>query len=193
MAVQISGAQPRLHTDRFVLRPLRTEDAPALYDQMSDPEVVRYLAVEPFVDPTQALRFIDHFNVAYREGSAVRWGITRWDGGALVGTIGYHRWLRNHFRAEVGYVLGRPHWRQGVISEVLPAVVDFGFNRMGLNRIEAVVIPANGASQRVLEKVGFLREAHLEEYLVSDGQITDAEMWRLLRREYSVRPEELSK
>ena len=67
-------------------------------------------------------------------------------------------------RASIGYELARSSWRQGIMTEALEAIIDLGFREMGLNRIDAVVMPENGASIKLLEKLGFHNEGLLKEY-----------------------------
>jgi ribosomal-protein-alanine N-acetyltransferase len=67
-------------------------------------------------------------------------------------------------RGSIGYELARPFWRQGIMSEALTAILALGFGEMGLNRIDAVVLPDNLASIRLLEKLGFCNEGLLREY-----------------------------
>jgi ribosomal-protein-alanine N-acetyltransferase len=67
-------------------------------------------------------------------------------------------------RAGIGYELARSHWRQGIMKEALGAIIALGFKEMGINRIEAVVMPENIASLKLLEKLGFHNEGVLKEY-----------------------------
>lgn len=177
----------RLETDRLVLRPLQHQDAPALYAYFSDPEVMRYFGMEPFTCPTQAEDFLESLAALIQEGRAVRWAMTRKSDGRLVGTIGFHGWHQRYFRADIGYDLAPEHWGLGLATEAAARVVTYGFEEMVLNRIQAVVVPANPASRRVLAKIGFRGEGILREYLVSDERFMDVEMLRLLRSEYAGR------
>ncbi len=82
----------------------------------------------------------------------------------------------------IGYDLSRPYWRRGIMTEALEAVIEFGFERMGLNRIEAVVFVENVASHRLLEKLRFEREGVLRDYEFLKGRFVDMVMYSLLRK-----------
>ncbi|MBK8027706.1 MAG: GNAT family N-acetyltransferase [Chloroflexi bacterium] len=73
----------------------------------------------------------------------------------MVARIGYNYWLRSEYRASFGYDVAVAYWRRGIATEAARAVAAFGFDQMGLRRIEADTYRENLASQRVLEKVGF--------------------------------------
>jgi ribosomal-protein-alanine N-acetyltransferase len=119
-----------------------------------------------------------------RENTAISWGITLRDGGALAGTAGLWRWNQPHRWAEIGYDLLPEHWGRGLMTEALRPILRFGFEAMDLHRIEANIDPDNRASRRVLERLGFVREAHLRENWLYDGRFTDSAIYGLLRREF---------
>ncbi|MBO7748138.1 GNAT family N-acetyltransferase [Paenibacillus sp. MWE-103] len=73
-----------------------------------------------------------------------------------MGTCGYHCWVREErSRAELGFDLAKPHWGKGLMREALKPVIAFGFERMGLDRIEATVDPKNKRSLALLNKLNF--------------------------------------
>lgn len=76
--------------------------------------------------------------------------------------------------AEFGYWLAEEFWGQGIMSEVVPAFVDYCFKEFSLNRIFAMPHSNNPASARVLEKAGFVLEGRLRQNVVKDGQILDS-------------------
>lgn len=78
------------------------------------------------------------------------------------------------FTAEMGYWLAEEFWGQGIMSEVVPAFVDYCFEKFSLNRIYATTYSRNPASARVLEKTGFVFEGRLRKHVVKDGQILDS-------------------
>jgi [ribosomal protein S5]-alanine N-acetyltransferase len=95
--------------------------------------------------------------------------------GAAVGGIGLHLGQDVHrHTAEFGYWLGEEFWRRGVMSEVVPAFVNYCFKEFSLNRISAQTYLSNPASARVLEKAGFVLEGRLRKNVVKDGQVLDS-------------------
>ncbi|MNL39613.1 ribosomal-protein-S5-alanine N-acetyltransferase [compost metagenome] len=72
------------------------------------------------------------------------------------------------------------HWRKGILSEGLSAVVDFGFNAIGLHSICANINPGNEASRQLLIKHGFVKEAYFKEDYYFEGKFLDSEIYGLL-------------
>ena len=180
---------PALETPRLRLRALEPSDAPALFDLFSDPAVTRYYDLDAFSSPAEADDLIERFRRRHAGGVGIRWALERKDApGRLVGTCGYNLWLRDSRRGLLGYDLASSHWRQGLMSEALAAVLRFGFGALGLNRAEALVFDANAASRRLLEKLGFACEGLLREYQFVGGAPVDMALYALLRSDTDEAP-----
>ncbi|WP_081735141.1 GNAT family N-acetyltransferase [Paenibacillus gorillae] len=178
---------PILETDRLLLHQLTLDDADALYRYFSLDEVTRYYDLESFTEQSQAVALIETWNSSYELGLGIRWGITLKDTSETIGTIGYHSWEKEHFKSEIGYELSPSHWRKGYMSEAIAAILPYGFEIMGLNRIEAMIDPANDDSRRLLEKAGLTEEGLLRDYYLEKSQFVDAVIFSLLKREYRIR------
>jgi [ribosomal protein S5]-alanine N-acetyltransferase len=95
--------------------------------------------------------------------------------GMVVGGIGLTLGEDVHRQtAEFGYWLGEEFWGRGIMSEVVPAFVNYCFEKFSLHRISAQTFSSNPASARVLEKAGFVFEGRLRKNVVKDGQILDS-------------------
>lgn len=172
---------PDSETERLYLRPLIPADAAFIYRHFSDPAVTRYLMDEPpLATPEQAEALIRFYQEP--EGKSYnRWGIARKADGQLIGTCGYHNWNRRYFRAEIGYDLSPARWGRGYMREALQAVIQNGFGRMGLHRIEALVYTENVRSLKLLQKLGFQQEGVLRDYFYLDGRFYDHCLLALLK------------
>ncbi len=175
---------PILTTPRLTLRALSERDAPALLAITHDEEVMRYYGMEPFEALDEALEEISWGLDMFRGGQGIRWAISLRGDDAYIGDLGIYNHNEQHARAEVGYKLARPYWRQGLMSEALSAVVGYGFGRMALNRVEALVDPRNTASWAMLEKLGFRREGILRDYEHERSGYVDLAMYSLLQHEW---------
>lgn len=89
----------------------------------------------------------------------------------------------NCCRAELGYVIGRKYWGKGFTTQAVKLALCLGFQELQIHRIEALVYPENKASQRVLEKVGFVQEATLRKYIYAKGKVRDCIMFGYVRPE----------
>ncbi len=83
--------------------------------------------------------------------------------------------------AEIGYWIGKPYWRRGYAFEAAERVVHYGFEALALNRIEAHYMSENGASARLLQKLGMQYEGHHRELIKKDGRFKDVFTYAVLR------------
>ena len=174
---------PVLKTERLLLRQPRLSDAADVFVFSSDPVVQKYNA-EPTTDIAEAEELIRAYNAEYEKKDGVIWGITRQGIDTVIGMIGFHYWSV-HNRAMLGYDLAHEFWGRGIGSEASRRVIRFGFENMGLNRIEAPTIEDNYESVRMLEKLGFTCEGIRREYsLEEDGKYHGSAMYALLLSEY---------
>jgi len=102
----------------------------------------------------------------------------------MIGTCSFGSWERDHRRAEIGYVLNRRYWGQGYMTEVVRAIIAFGFRELGLNRIQARCEVPNIGSARVMEKAGMSFEGVLRQQLFEKGSYRDMKMYSILRSEW---------
>jgi RimJ/RimL family protein N-acetyltransferase len=156
------GTTPVIETARLTLRPPRMEDAAAVYESYArDEEATRYLTFTPNQTFEQTQEFMRARLRKSEEGEAITWAITRRGDDTLIGMIE----LRPQgFKADVGYVLARPFWGQGLMAEALRAVVDFAFTLPGMYRVWAVCDVENVGSARVMEKAGLSFEGVLRRH-----------------------------
>ncbi len=175
---------PTLQTQRLILREMTSDDALAVFQIRSDYQVTRYNTGSPYTTIEQARRLIESIRDGYKHEDELRWGITLKGAGRVIGMVGFNYWHRQDRRASVGYDLARAYWGQGIMSEALRAVIEFGFTRMDLNRIEADCTVENEASARLLLRLGFQAEGLQREQYYEEGRFWDLRLFALLRREY---------
>lgn len=182
---------PELRTNRLLLRELNESDAPMLLVQRSDARIIQYLDREPDTTLNQTLALIDLIKQNITDNKGITWGVVRQDAPEeLLGTIGLWRMIPEHHRAEIGYGLHPDHWQQGIMSEAMVAVLAFGFQALKLHSVEANVNPQNQASRRLLEKHGFVQEAHFRQNYFFQGQFLDSIIYSLLTPEARLNPME---
>ena len=126
-----------LRTARLLLRPIAVSDADDVFAYGSDPQVTKYVTWPTHRTIDDALDFVQRRVRAYAAGPVLNWGITEGDGKPLIGCIGINAISDEHFSGEVGYVLARPFWKRGLMTEAMRSVIDATFRHTPLNRIEA--------------------------------------------------------
>ncbi len=178
---------PELTTKRLLLRRTLLTDAPDVLLFRSDPYVQRFNG-PVFQDVAEAEALIHELDREYFDQAGISWSITLKNEGKVIGLFGIHHWNKYHRRAEVGYDLNRAYWGQGIASESLRVIIQFGFCQMNLNRIYAGTIADNYESVRLLERLGFEREGTRRGFSwEDDGTFHDSAIYGLLRNEY-IRP-----
>jgi ribosomal-protein-alanine N-acetyltransferase len=179
-----SYAGLRLETSRLILRPFRHADAADLFAVYSDPHVFRHIPVGDWKDVDEAHNRIARDITTMAEGGYIRLGVERREDSRVIGEVLLFKFDLGSKRAELGYALARPAWGHGYAAEALPPLVDYAFREMALNRLDAVIDPRNGASARVLERLGFRHEGTQREHYIIRGETTDSGLYGLLRREW---------
>jgi ribosomal-protein-alanine N-acetyltransferase len=178
---------PVIETERLVLRKPTYDDVQPLYDMSQDEEVMLYYGKEPYTEEAQARKEVDWFLKIWKEGTGTRWIIALKGGEDFIGEIGYYEYEKKHRKAEIGYKLAKEHWRKGYMSEAMVAILDYMYNNLELNRVQALVDPRNPASFLLLEKHGFQREGVLRDYEFERGDYVDLIMLSILHKEWEPR------
>ena len=179
---------PVLKTDRLILRSLEKRDVPNMFSYFSKDEVTKYYDLESFTSENQANELIERFITRYEKKKQIRWAITLEEYDELIGTCGFHAIEPEHWKAEIGYELHPSFWGKGIMTEAVAAVIQYAFNEMELNRIEAFYDPRNKSSARVLEKCGFENEGILKKRYFEKGQFVDAAIASILKENYLKSP-----
>jgi ribosomal-protein-alanine N-acetyltransferase len=149
---------PTLETGRLRLRPFTVDDDAAVFALASDPEVARFVRFEAHRDVAETRAFLELVQQHYRRGDPFAWAIVRREDDRLIGSCGFVSQAVERKSGEIGYWLGKPHWGKGYAVEAARALVRFGFEQMGLERVEAKCFLENRAGQRVIEKLGMKLE-----------------------------------
>ncbi|MFJ8236328.1 GNAT family N-acetyltransferase [Ureibacillus sp. NPDC094379] len=175
---------PVLETERLVLRRITEADAGNVFTYLSDEEVMNYYGLAPFQKIDDALAEIDWYDTILEEKTGIRWGITIKGQDKVIGSCGFHRMVSQHHRSEIGFELSKAYWGQGIASEAVRTILSYGFEHLHLNRIEALIEPANLSSQKLVIKLGFVREGLLRSYEYTSGKFDDLFMYSLLERDF---------
>nr|WP_276616039.1 GNAT family protein [Paenibacillus timonensis] len=179
------GDIPVLESERLRLRRMERNDAGVLFHYWSDSEVIKYMNLPPFTSVEDTWEMINLLNGLSESEDTLRFGIELKEEKKLIGSCGFNVWeLAGAYRGEIGYDLGREYWGHGYMSEALRMLLAYGYETMGLNRIEALVDPRNNASRRLLKAFGFLEEGLLRQYQWTESGFVDLLMYSLLKKEY---------
>ena len=177
---------PELESKRLRFRKIYLNDANEIFLIRSNNEVMKYMDVPRHHSINDSERLIETAEESYKKETGINWAIIEKDSNSFIGYIGFIRIFSEHCRAEIGYVLKPEYWGKGYMFETINKIVRFGFKEMNLHSIEANVNPLNERSQKVLERVGFKREAHFRENYLFDGKFLDSVIFSLLEKDLTL-------
>ena len=175
---------PELDTERTRLRRVGWEDAADLFAYGSDPEVSRFVGWDTHQSVADAEAYIAATIEKYEGQQLADWAIEHRGDRKFIGTVGFLFWETHEAAAEIGYVMAKPYWGQGIMTEVVQEVMRFGWDVMGLNRIQAHTEAENVGSRRVLEKCGLQYEGCLRERVRSGDRFVDLLLYAALRGDF---------
>lgn len=177
---------PELTTERLVLRKMKDADAEQFFKLRSNAEVMKHIGKNPMTSMNEAMDFIKMINDLLENNSGITWAMAlKEKPEKLIGTIGLWRLIKEHYRAEIGYMLLPEFWRKGLTKEAILKVLDYGFVELKLHSVEGRITPLNIASAKILENTGFLREAYFKEDFFFNGKFEDTAIYSLLSRNFS--------
>ena len=170
---------PTFQSARLILRALKMSDAADLYDCCRNPEVSRYSEWYPHPDIHHTKAYISWMLGEYRRREGTTFAISLAGPGRVIGTCSYIGLDLEHRTAELGYCLHRDFWGAGYGSEAAYILLDNGFRRMGLHRMEAKVMPENTRSEKLLRRLGMEREGLLKKAIYCKGADHDLVLYAM--------------
>ena len=179
---------PILETERLMLDQLTKRDRREIYAIFSDPRVVENYDVELFKDIAEADNLVDYFDARFTSGTGIRWAIRSKQTKKVIGSAGFTTWNEYDHSAMLGYDLAFAFWHQGYASEMLKGLLDYAFSDafpFYLNRIEALILPHNAPSIKLVKKWGFVYEGEMRDKCFWNGGFHNMALYSLLRKDYT--------
>jgi len=182
-----------IQTERLLIREVEESDFDAIHAYASDPEVVEHMSWGPNTE--QATRdFIAICLSKIQAEPRLEYVVAVVPKGQpeLVGTVGIYLPSGHAHSAMLGYAFGREAWGKGIASEAIRPMLEVAFDVLRVDRVWASCDPDNGASVRVLQKLGMSLEGRLRHDQSIRGVLRDSLVWGILRDEwlYPSEPEE---
>ena len=173
-----------ISTPRLLLRPLTPEVYENVFTTFTEEKQKEFFGCKTDAELEEERKKYEQGLSMYRK-SLLLFQLIEKASNAVIGWCGYHTWYLPHFRAELGYVLSDEDKKgQGYMKEALPFVIDYGFNEMGLKRIEALVGPDNIPSLKLITSMGFIQEGRLRQHYFINDKFDDSLIFSLLASEY---------
>lgn len=173
----------QLSTTRLILQPWTATELNALFATHSKEKIMQTLGYTTDKEyESQLKKYNDNYELGKRP--FINFQLILKDTNETVGYAGFHNWVKEHYRAETGYhILAEQHKQKGLMYEALQHIFPYGFNEMGLHRIEACTATDNTASIALLNKCGFKHEGIMRQHYYMNEMFYDSELFSLMRDE----------
>lgn len=170
-----------LETERLILKRLTPDDFIFLFENYTEDEIKRFLGYtkeEEFIKEknkyengyTNFNRSFEYFQMIDKETKTI------------FGGLGFHNWFLDHRRAELGYAIRHEDFKnKGFMTEALKPILEHGFEKMNLHRIEAFVGKDNVPSLKLMEKFDFVPEGKMREHYFINGCFEDSLVFSKLK------------
>lgn len=169
-----------LETERIVLRPFHLSDAERVQILANDQQIHDTTMRIPYPYKIEmAEQWIRSHNELFEKQIALNFAITIKPESILIGAIGLELDMNNK-KAELGYWVGVEYWNKGYCSEAALEVTKYGFQKIGLIRIESICMAKNVASEKVLIKIGMKKEGLLKKYMTKNGIAEDVYIYSIV-------------
>lgn len=173
---------PIIRIDRLLLRQFVDSDIENVYKGLSDPEIIKYYGVsyKTLEDTKAQMRF---FSDLEKEGTGIWWAVCSLDNKTFYGAGGLNSLSKEHKKAEIGFWLLKEFWGQGVMTEVMPVICNYGFDNLGLHRIEGLVETDNLNCKNAMKKLDFKHEGTMRDFEIKNGKFISLDIYAKLRSE----------
>lgn len=178
---------PPFDTERLLVRPIQASDVEAMFAIKSDPKVTEAYGAEPHKSIDDTRHWVEGILATPGGRHSLFWVFVPRGEEKAVGSCCYWHFDVGSKCCELGYELNRSYWGRGIMTEGLAPVIAYGFDGIGLNRIEACPLAENAASNALLLKLGFRTEGSLRERVYFRGRYIDQFYYALLKSEWNPR------
>lgn len=175
---------PEIETSRLLLRKVGAKDIPKIIEYAGNVKIAEMTLNLPHpYQEKDAIFWINSCNQGFNDKTQYTFCLADKDTNEFMGGMGLHITARFN-RAEMGYWVAEPFWNKGYATEAMEAILKFGFEKIGLNKIYAVHLVENGASGKVMIKNGMIKEGELKEHTKKGDDYASLYQYRLTRNEY---------
>ncbi|MGN8226570.1 GNAT family N-acetyltransferase [Gracilimonas sp. BCB1] len=170
---------PSLQTKRLILRPFTEDDLDNVFKGLSNPDIIKYYGIS-FETRESAKEQMKWFADHERNETGAWWAICLKDSGHFIGAGGLNDIEHDHKKAEFGFWLLPEYWGNGFMGEAIPAILNHGFEKINLHRIEGFVESKNTNCQKALDKLNFTFEGTMRNAEIKNGRYIDIDIYSKL-------------
>ena len=180
----VSCGTGRIETERLILREFRYDDAESMMRNWVSDDEVQWMYGEPsYKTKEEVISLLDEYVGRNQSGYYYRWAVIEKESEECIGQVAYFFVDSGNRFAEIEYCIGTAFQGKGYATEATKAVINYGFDNIGLNKVQICVRPSNLPSAKVIEKCGFHKDGVLRQYFFRNGAYEDRMYFSILRDE----------
>jgi [ribosomal protein S5]-alanine N-acetyltransferase len=173
---------PVLKTERLLLRQFAERDLENVYKGLSHPDIIRYYGVSyRTLEDTKAQ--MTFFADLEKNGTGIWWAVCSSDNSTFYGAGGLNGLSKEHKKAEIGFWLLTDHWGKGIMTETMPLICKYGFDHLGLHRIEGLVETDNQNCKHAMKKLDFRHEGTMRDCEIKNGKFISLDIYAKLKND----------
>jgi len=167
----------------FILNGIKPEiDAEDYFYYMNQPQVRPFISAGNLPNAiSKAKEDLQYWSSLFNLGKGFYWAIRDEQTQKLVGTLGFNNLSFVHSKGEISYDLSADYWGKGIMTKAINKIVDFGFNKVGLVRIQANTVKTNKKSIKLLERCKFKAEGLMRKFEFLGGEHVDSVLYAVIK------------
>ena len=171
---------PILKTERLLLRQFADTDLENVFKGLSHPKVIKYYGVN-YQTLEATKEQMTFFADLEKNGTGIWWAVCSIDNKTFYGAGGLNSLNKEHKKAEIGFWLISDFWGKGIMKEAMPLICNYGFNNLGLHRIEGIVETENVNCKNAMAKLNFQYEGTMKECEVKNGKFISLDIYAMVK------------
>lgn len=171
---------PILKTERLLLRQFADSDLENVFNGLSHPDIIKYYGVSySTLEATKAQ--MEFFADLEKNETGIWWAVCSPDNQLFYGAGGLNSLSKEHKKAEIGFWLLPGYWGKGFMTEAMPLICNYGFDTLGIHRIEGIVETENLLCKKAMEKLRFQHEGTMRECEIKNGKFISLDIYAKLK------------
>ncbi len=173
---------PTIKTEKLLLRQIVDSDIDNIFKGLSDPEIIKYYGVN-FQTLEATKEQMTFYADLEKNETGIWWAVCTLDNKTFYGAGGLNSLCKEHKKAEIGFWLLSEFWGQGIMTEVMPIICNYGFDSLGLHRIEGLVESDNLNCKNAMKKLDFIHEGTMRDCEIKNGNFISLDIYAKLKYE----------
>ena len=167
---------PVIKTDRLLLRQFVESDIENVFKGLSHPDIIKYYGVsyQTLEATKEQMKFFSNLE---KNETGIWWAVCSIDNKIFYGAGGLNSLSKEHKKAEIGFWLISDFWGQGIMTDAMPLICNYDFDKLGLHRIEGIVETENTNCKKAMAKLDFQHEGTMRECEIKNGKFISLDIY----------------